>query len=352
MTTRQASPAEDQAMPERELLHSRRSFLRTTMALSSSTAVGLWLGTCGAPQTTASTADATPTRATTPDAAAAPIASPPTTAAGATPTQAAARQAPATQGGQVTLPETDVHTLTASQSGHDYQIFVARPLDYAATDQVYATLYLMDAQLGFGLATEITRLLALSQELPPLLIISIGYPVENPFDTIPYRERDYVPSTWREDPEASSGEAFLQFIRDDLIPFVGAEYRVDADDRCLAGNSLAGVFALYTLFSQPDMFTRYVIGSPGIHVTAEAGEEVFRLEQVYAEQHDDLPARVFLSVGADEPDVYRTAKQRLESVLESRNYESLQLHTHIFEGETHFSVYPANTCRGLRVVYA
>ncbi len=52
MPDRRAKTADVQAVPERDRLHSRRSFLQGTMVLSSSTALGLLLGACGAPETT------------------------------------------------------------------------------------------------------------------------------------------------------------------------------------------------------------------------------------------------------------------------------------------------------------
>lgn len=47
-----------------------------------------------------------------------------------------------------------------------------------------------------------------------------------------------------------------------------------------------------------------------------------------------------------------TNMQAMASVLEQRNYPSLRLTQHVFEGETHLSVIPATLSRGLRAVFA
>lgn len=46
---------------------------------------------------------------------------------------------------------------------------------------------------------------------------------------------------------------------------------------------------------------------------------MFELERQYAESHDDLPARVFLSSGGEEPSI-RPPTVWLRSLLESRDY--------------------------------
>lgn len=256
-----------------------------------------------------------------------------------------------TQFPQVTLPDTEVRPLRSSHNGLEYNIFVAFPAGYADSDQRYPAFYEVDAQLAFGMSTEIVRLLAYGQELPQMVSIGIGFPIAyrgGTGDIQRYRARDYLPAGWVDDPDTGGAEDFLRFIREDLIPFVGSEYRVDPEDRCFFGDSAGGVFGLYTLLGHPDTFKRYIIGSPWF---LQDDPEVFRYESEYAANHSDLPAKVFMGVGSLEPETVVNNVRKLDQILQNRGYDNLRLKTHIFEGETHLSVVPYNFTRGLQVVY-
>jgi hypothetical protein len=102
-----------------------------------------------------------------------------------------------------------------------------------------------------------------------------------------------------------------------------------------------------------------VIGSPTIF---RGNNAILKDETNYAQEHDDLPARVFLSAGereeTDDPLIRRagadpkafnfvTNVKNLAKKLQERNYPRLYLSTHIFEGETHLSVIQATYSRGL-----
>jgi predicted alpha/beta superfamily hydrolase len=150
---------------------------------------------------------------------------------------------------------------------------------------------------------------------------------------------------------------FLRFIREELKPFIKTNYRTNPDDSTYVGNSYGGLFGLYVLFHHPDTFNRYVIGSPAIH---HDNRIALTYEGNYAANHDDLPVRVFMSVGGreemddhliDPSFQFVTNMKTLEKTLQERRYPGLQLTTRVFEDETHFSVIPTTFSRGLRVVF-
>ncbi len=153
------------------------------------------------------------------------------------------------------------------------------------------------------------------------------------------------------------GDKFLRFIQEELKPFIHANYRADPGDSTYMGHSHGGLFGLYTMFHHPDTFQRYVISSPSIHYDNRV---TLTYENKYATKHTDLPARVFMSVGAreelDDPLIkpsfqFVTNVRMLVRALRGRNYPGLELTTRIFEGETHASVMPRAFSRGLRVVF-
>jgi predicted alpha/beta superfamily hydrolase len=246
-----------------------------------------------------------------------------------------------------TLPQTEVHTLHSAHVGRDFSIYVALPPGYADSSQAYRTLYMLDANWLFDMTAPIVRFLGLDGQIPPLVIVGIGYP-GCWYDT-PERNHDFVPPGWLDDPNAGGGaEAFLRFIRDELMPFVSSTYRVDAHERALWGDSLGGLFGLYVLLNHPATFSHYILGSPWID---RAEHPLFECERAYAASHADLPARVCVAAGALEFENILANISRLTTRLHSRSYPNLKLSTYTFEGESHVSVMPYNLSRGIRAVF-
>ena len=128
---------------------------------------------------------------------------------------------------------------------------------------------------------------------------------------------------------------------------------------------MGGLFGTYTLIHRPAAFRRYILGSPWLCWDAAT---TTAYEPVYAADHNNLDATVFLAAGADEDvlppampapsaSLSRTADtaghtRRLAEALEQRRYPSLELTWRIFPEETHFTMVPILIAHGLRAVYA
>ena len=93
---------------------------------------------------------------------------------------------------------------------------------------------------------------------------------------------------------SGAAERFLAFLSQELRPYLHKQYRLDPEDAVLVGDSVGGLFALYTVFHQPEAFQRYVIGSPSIY---HDDAITFAYEATYAKAHQDLPVTIFLSGG-------------------------------------------------------
>lgn len=271
-----------------------------------------------------------------------------------------------------TIPDTEVQILQSSFAPQEYQISVALPFHYhERAEKIYPVIYVLDANLFFGMAVEMVRAMNVRvpfcNELPDALVVGIGYPVNGTLaqshaEVMHLRMRDFTPRR-DEDAEtfiqemfpvakrvASGGaQQFLQFIQRELVPLVEAEYRVDANDRTLLGHSWGGLFALYALFQQPQLFQRYVVVSPDM---AFGNGMLLDDEKRFADEHNNLAAHLYLAnADADLSDYQLPFFKPFMRNLSSRDYADFKLTQQIIPNCTHCAVVAPAFQAGLRAVF-
>lgn len=144
-----------------------------------------------------------------------------------------------------------------SEGGKVYRLFIAQPKD--KTRQKPTALYLLDANAHFPLAVNAVDP---NKALP--MIIGIGYATSDTYDKI-QRTRDYtVPAEGDEFAQGGGAEHFLRFISQNVIPYINQHYSASEDQRVFFGHSFGGLFGLYVLFNQPELFQHYSIASPSL----------------------------------------------------------------------------------------
>jgi hypothetical protein len=141
---------------------------------------------------------------------------------------------------------------------------------------------------------------------------------------------------------------FLQFIRNDLVPYIERTYNV-SQDRAWFGYSFGGLFGTYALFNDDGLFGRFTIGSPSLW---RASQTIKGAEQSFAAAGKPISAKVFFSVGLLEPGGMVGDLRVFIGTLEQRHYKDLEYQVHYFEDETHLSVIPVTISKGLRYIYA
>jgi uncharacterized protein len=274
------------------------------------------------------------------------------------------------------LADTEVHFLRSEHVGEEFKIFVGH---CGAPDPTPpAVLYVGDANGMFASAVDIVRFMQLSAQLPPMLVVGIGYRMGAIDETIQVRTRDFTPTSDASYTEIFPAQTmtggaprFLAFIRDELQPWVHTRYPVDTVDSAFFGHSQGGLFATYVLLTEPATFRRYGIGSPSLWWDDNM---MFGYEARYAATHDDLPAKVFFAVGEHEDHDGRQREvsrlpaderakaslrhidmvadtERMVASLRGRNYPSLEIDSAILPGEFHVTVQHVNLSRALRYLF-
>jgi predicted alpha/beta superfamily hydrolase len=69
---------------------------------------------------------------------------------------------------------TEVHRIKSDAVGDEFEITIAPPPE---VDGPVGVLYLTDAAGGIGTGVETVRQLSMAGEIPPVLLVGVGYPI-------------------------------------------------------------------------------------------------------------------------------------------------------------------------------
>src|SRR5690606_7923705 len=167
-----------------------------------------------------------------------------------------------------TLYRFEQHRIDSVDGKRHYRIDISIPRT-PAPKAGYAVLYMLDGNAAMGTLGS-DDLAALSKTHPPVLV-AIGYDVPTRHDTVS-RAYDYTPPVYKDGKRVAEpvvrgrvgggADVFLQFITSQIKPLVRTRASIDPEREYLWGHSYGGLFTLYTLFTQPDAFARYITGDP------------------------------------------------------------------------------------------
>ncbi len=265
------------------------------------------------------------------------------------------------------FPPIKTHRLASVKIGQTYEIRVMVPVSKKDGSEKFPVLYMTDANGGIPMA-QTARTMQTAGELSRFIIVGIGYPVDNIFHSLYLRQRDLTPNvmTRKRYPfpiegivEVTGGKKmggapeFLDFIQNELKPFINANYNTIPDDSGYFGTSLGGLFGLYILFNAPETFNRYVIGSPAIWW---GDEVIFSQAKKFLENNDALKANIYMAVGdieeiAEPNKRYVSNVYKMDALLRSKPLTGFTLKTALFPDIGHTSAFGILHSRGLRAVF-
>ncbi len=275
---------------------------------------------------------------------------------------------------QVPILGSELHLMHSQQTGRTYRITIALPLGYSSSPgddwpfhnapEKWPVVYVLDGDWYFGMVTDMIRPTAWCGSTSDAIVVGIGYseaknPIEafrefftrRDFDLTPTRDEEVATSMEqkfkRPVPNGDAGN-FHKFIKHELIPFVEKTYHADPARRILVGHSYGGLFALFGLFTTPDLFNTLIIGSPTL---SYGNRFTFQQEEAFAQEHRKLPANVYLYVGEFEESLTNqtvTDTLRLAAILQGREYEGFSLVKHVFPDQNHCEVAAPGFQAGLK----
>ena len=266
------------------------------------------------------------------------------------------------------VPDLKTHYIKSKFVDQDFVVSVSMPIVHDEETEKFPVLYCLDA--NFFYPRDITHMLQGSGELPRFILVGIGYHGKHYLSTMNLRARDMTPvedtvdmfpfESYIRDVHVVKGKKFggakefLEFIRQELIPFIDDNYPTLKGDRAINGHSVGGLFGLYVLFNKPDTFNKYIIGSPSIHWADEA---ILKQAEKFVTNNNTLNANIYMAVGALE-EAGDEAKSltvtnifRMEEILRKKKLEGMELRTRVFPDETHLTVGPMIYVHGIKSIY-
>jgi len=161
------------------------------------------------------------------------------------------------------LPRTDTVLLKDKHSDNEYPITIKLPPSYQKqSHKRYPVVYLLDANYSLPIASGASRFMMNSGSIEEVIIVAIGY--QKGMSGLNSRIYDYTPfedKNWQR--QTGGARNYLNYLKQSVLPYIDAHYRT-SQKNTLVGNSLGGLFAAYTLFTEPTLFSSYVIGSPSV----------------------------------------------------------------------------------------
>jgi len=239
---------------------------------------------------------------------------------------------------------------------------VALPEGYGTRPEPYPLLVCLDAQWTFGTVCDAALNLGLARLLPRVIVVGVGWTADTARAVVHARAAAFTPTSaplpaavtrsMADAPVYGQAAGFQEWLLDEALPLLARRYAIDPGDRTLIGHSLSGLFGLYTLFTRPAAFSRWLLASPS---SWWDGRMIFDLEADTGRPAIAPGTRVFLSAGSEEtligeiPMVANT--QAMRARLAAHRNPPVDTSFALLDGELHHSTIPAAVSRGLRWLF-
>jgi predicted alpha/beta superfamily hydrolase len=215
-------------------------------------------------------------------------------------------------------------------------IVVIPPYNYKdRSDEKYPVVYVLDPGNNlfaiFGIVNYYSDMLKI---MPRMIIVGI---VSND------REKDYLPTPSKEQPTGGGADKFLRFIKSELVTIIDSIYPANSE-RCIIGHSAGGLFAIYALENQPDLFNSFICIDPSFWYE---GQSCVKKLPDFLRNNKDIKKSIFISLSNEkEMGVFPFIE-----VLETYAPEGLKWDYIHYKNETHNSLGFKSICAGFEMIY-
>ncbi|MDN3584584.1 alpha/beta hydrolase-fold protein [Mucilaginibacter flavus] len=230
----------------------------------------------------------------------------------------------------------------ALNDNRPFQVYL--PKDYkAGSPEKYDVIYVLDGEWNTQITLQMSQYLANQGLIPPNIVVSIPNKYKG---NVNMRERDFSPTHIADSPVSGGGDAFLAFLKNELLPYIDNNYP-STGKNILFGQSMSGLFGMYVLLKDPALFRSYLLADPALWYDDR--------------QVVKLAAQKLKAWGAGEITLWITARREgpyvtmgigaMDTVLRYNAPSALHWHVLAAEHETHTSTQIKTLYDGLRFAY-
>ncbi len=209
----------------------------------------------------------------------------------------------------------------------DRPYWVYLPESYNSKNQspeAYPVLYLLDGDALFHTATGVVEFMSRNgnDQIPELIIVAVPNTDRNRDLTPTHSLINQIGKESKSLTTSGGGDAFLKFLREELVPQIDARYRT-LPYRILAGHSLGGLLAIHALLTAPATFQGILAMDPSLWWDDQI---VVKKEKEFLATAKALHNSVFISV-ANTPQI-QTFNPKL-------NEDAVRTFAHLLELNPH-----------------
>jgi uncharacterized protein len=149
-------------------------------------------------------------------------------------------------------------------------------------------------------------------------------------------------------------EAFINFLQQELQPFIQARYKGSSNSNTIIGQSLGGLLATEILLKRPTLFQQYIIISPSIWWD---NTSLLQLSSPILEASFTQPTSVYIGVGKEGlaptavPHVMEVEANLLVEKLKASKSPQLTVHFDYLPQEDHATITHQAVFNALRLLY-
>jgi predicted alpha/beta superfamily hydrolase len=239
-----------------------------------------------------------------------------------------------------------VSKLFSKTLNEEREVIVHLPAGYERNaEQRYPVIYVLDGSSQDIHTANSAALMARIGVMPEIIVVGL------PNTSAANRERDYTPPFMRIDIEKADspmgGEAFLAFLKNEAIPLIEKTYRTEPY-RMLAGHSRGGLWVVYSLVAEPDLFHARFAHSPALW--RDDALMVSKLADFLAAA-PNLQTFFYMSMGEKENDKMMGAYKNCIAALKMHFPAGLRWYADVTVGADHYSNPERATPVGFKKLY-
>ncbi|HEX8377112.1 MAG TPA: alpha/beta hydrolase-fold protein [Pedobacter sp.] len=217
------------------------------------------------------------------------------------------------------------------------QLKVLLPSNYKPeSKEKYDVIYILDGEGNLEIFSQIHSFAKKEGYVPEVILVAVVNTIRN---------RDLTPTMMKSIEGTGGADNFISFFKEELIPYINKTYPSNGQS-ILYGHSFGGLFAVYTMFSDPTIFSTYLATDPSLWydkdlVNKMADEKLKNFSQ---------PNQILYISGLDQS-LKGMGISKMDSILKLQAPKNLTYKVVPYENETHGSVQLKTIYDGLKFVY-